>query len=143
MPEEYGPCGRVYDLFRRSQRNGTWQRIFTELQARADAKDLITWDLNIDSAVCRAHQHAAGARKRGTCRRSRQAASPPSPTTTASGARAAADHQAAPRRRAGTKAHVRRDHAGQRGDSPQFEVVLGRVRVPRPGSGRPRTRPRR
>lgn len=33
--------------------------------------------------------------------------------------------------------------AGQRGDSPQFEVVLGRVRVPRLGSGRPRTRPLR
>lgn len=33
--------------------------------------------------------------------------------------------------------------AGQRGDSPQFEAVLGRVRVPRPGPGRPRTRPRR
>jgi Transposase DDE domain len=33
--------------------------------------------------------------------------------------------------------------AGQRGDSPQFEAVLGRVRVPRLGSGRPRTRPRR
>ena len=31
--------------------------------------------------------------------------------------------------------------AGQRGDSPQFEVVLGRIRVPRLGSGRPRTRP--
>ncbi len=33
--------------------------------------------------------------------------------------------------------------AGQRGDSPQFEVVLGRIRVPRLGSGRPRTRPTR
>jgi hypothetical protein len=33
--------------------------------------------------------------------------------------------------------------AGQRGGSPQFEVVLGRIRVPRLGSGRPRTRPRR
>ncbi|WP_252435652.1 transposase [Pseudonocardia humida] len=33
--------------------------------------------------------------------------------------------------------------AGQRGDSPQFEVVLGRIRVPRLGPGRPRTRPRR
>ncbi|GLP67461.1 hypothetical protein TUSST3_40830 [Streptomyces sp. TUS-ST3] len=31
--------------------------------------------------------------------------------------------------------------AGQRGDSPQFQVVLGRIRVPRSGSGRPRTRP--
>jgi transposase len=33
--------------------------------------------------------------------------------------------------------------AGQRGDSPQFEVVLGRIRVLRPGPGRPRTRPDR
>lgn len=31
--------------------------------------------------------------------------------------------------------------AGQRGDSPQFQVVLGRIRVPRIGAGRPRTRP--
>ncbi|MEU0250471.1 transposase [Streptomyces sp. NPDC006235] len=33
--------------------------------------------------------------------------------------------------------------AGQRGDSPQFEVVLGRIRVPRLGSGRPCTWPTR
>ncbi|MDH6554017.1 transposase [Streptomyces sp. SAI-041] len=33
--------------------------------------------------------------------------------------------------------------AGPRGDSPQFEVGLGRVRVPRLGAGRPRTRPSR
>ncbi len=33
--------------------------------------------------------------------------------------------------------------AGHRGDSPQFETVLERVRVPRPGPGRPRTRPTR
>jgi transposase len=90
MPEEYGPWGRAYDLLRRRQRNGTWQRILTQLQAQAEAEDLIAWDLNIDSTICRAHQHAAGTRKRGTCRRSRPAASPPSPTTTASGARAAA-----------------------------------------------------
>lgn len=90
MPEEYGPWGRAYDLFRRWQRNGTWQRIFTRLQARADVKGLITWDLNVDSTVCRAHQHAAGARKRGSCKRSRPVASPPSPTTTDSGARVAA-----------------------------------------------------
>jgi transposase len=31
--------------------------------------------------------------------------------------------------------------AGQRGDSPQFQTVLGRIRVPRTGPGRPRTRP--
>ncbi|MET7482203.1 transposase [Streptomyces sp. NPDC005538] len=33
--------------------------------------------------------------------------------------------------------------AGQRGDSPQFEPVLDKVRVSRIGPGRPRTRPNR
>lgn len=33
--------------------------------------------------------------------------------------------------------------AGQRGDSPQFTVVLERIRVARVGAGRPRTRPDR
>lgn len=33
--------------------------------------------------------------------------------------------------------------AGQRGDSPQFTAVLGLIRVPRPGQGRPRTCPDR
>ena len=33
--------------------------------------------------------------------------------------------------------------AGQRGDSPQFAAVLGGIRVPRCGPGRPRTRPSR
>lgn len=65
VPVEYGPWGRVYDLFRRWQRNGTWHRILSCLQALADTKGAITWDLNVDSAVCRAHQYAAGARKQG------------------------------------------------------------------------------
>lgn len=33
--------------------------------------------------------------------------------------------------------------AGQRGDSPQFEPVLNAIGVPRPGVGRPRSRPMR
>jgi transposase len=33
--------------------------------------------------------------------------------------------------------------AGQRHDSPQFQAVLEGIRVPRPGPGRPRTRPDR
>ena len=33
--------------------------------------------------------------------------------------------------------------AGHRGDSPQFVPVLEGIRVPRPGAGRPRTRPDR
>ncbi|MDX3490344.1 IS5 family transposase [Streptomyces sp. ID05-18] len=65
VPVGYGPWRRVYGLFRRWQRNGTWQRILTRLQSLADAKGAIVWDLSVDSTVCRAHQHAAGARTQG------------------------------------------------------------------------------
>jgi transposase len=75
VPDRYGPWPSAYGLFRRWQRDGTWRRVVTALQARADAAGLITWDVSVDSTVVRAHQHAAGARKRGTCRPSRPAAS--------------------------------------------------------------------
>jgi transposase len=73
VPERYGPWQTVYGLFRRWQRDGIWARILTGLQALADAAGLITWDVSVDSTIARAHQHAAGARKRGICRRNRQA----------------------------------------------------------------------
>src|SRR5262249_26333748 len=75
VPERYGPWQSVYGLFRRWQRDGTWRRMVTALQGRADAAGLIAWDVSVDSTVARAHQHAAGARKRGTCRPSLPAAS--------------------------------------------------------------------
>ncbi|MER6255645.1 IS5 family transposase [Streptomyces sp. NPDC001584] len=144
VPERYGPWGRAYDLFRRWQRDGTWQQIFAELQAVADAKQLIIWDINVDSTVCRAHQHAAGAREKGTCRSSRPAAFATEP-----------DDHGLGRSRGGltTKLHLAVEQgqkpmsivitAGQRGDSPQFEPVLEKIRVRRVGPGRPRTRPNR
>ncbi|MFB7577295.1 IS5 family transposase [Streptomyces sp. NPDC056165] len=144
VPERYGPWARVYDLFRCWQRDGTWRRIFAQLQDQADAKELITWDINVGSTVCRAHQHAAGARKRGSCRSSRPAVSVWSRN----------DHGLG-RSRGGltTKLHLAVEQgqkpmsivitAGQRGDSPQFEQVLNKIRVARTGSGRPRTRPNR
>jgi transposase len=76
VPARYGPWESVYGLFRRWQRDGTWRQVVTGLQARADAAGLITWEVSVDSTVARAHQHAAGARKRGTCRPSRPAAPP-------------------------------------------------------------------
>jgi transposase len=82
VPVEYGPWQSVYGLFRRWQRDGTWQRILTGLQALADAAGAITWDVSVDSTVARAHQHAAGARKRGTCRRNRRVGWTSNPTTT-------------------------------------------------------------
>jgi transposase len=69
VPARYGPWRTVYGLFRRWQRDGTWARILTGLQALADAAGLITWDVSVDSTIARAHQHAAGAPKRGICRR--------------------------------------------------------------------------
>ncbi|WP_443063378.1 IS5 family transposase [Streptomyces sp. NBC_00445] len=141
LPERYGPWETVYSLFRRWQRDGTWHRILEQLQARADAKGLITWDVSVDSTITRAHQHVAGARKKGICRSSRLGASSPSP-----------DHGLG-RSRGGltTKLHLAVEQAqkmlsvvitaGQRGDSPQFQAVLEGIRVPRLGAGRPRTRP--
>ena len=144
VPECYGPWQTVYGLFRRWQRAGVWQQIVTELQARADAAGLITWDVSVDSTIARAHQHAAGAR-----RDSDRQVEPPGGVE-----QEPADH-ALGRSRGGltTKIHLGCEQgqkplsvvltAGQRGDSPQFTVVLDRIRVPRLGGGRPRTRPDR
>nr|WP_109006267.1 IS5 family transposase [Streptomyces rishiriensis] len=141
VPERYGPWETVYGLFRRWQRDGTWHRIFEQLQAQADAEGLITWDVSVDSTIARAHQHAAGARKKDL-----QIESPGGVFTEPE------DHGLG-RSRGGltTKLHLAVEQAqkpmslvitaGQRGDSPQFQVVLGRIRVPRLGPGRPRTRP--
>src|SRR5690348_8000984 len=81
VPERYGPWASVYGLFRCWQRNGTWGQILTGLQARADAAGLITWGVSVGSMLVRAHQHAAGARERGVCRRSRPAGWPRSRQT--------------------------------------------------------------
>ncbi|TQS14851.1 IS5 family transposase, partial [Microbispora sp. KK1-11] len=61
VPECYGSWQAVYALFRRWQRAGVWQKILTGLQALADAAELITWQVGVDSTIVRAHQHAAGA----------------------------------------------------------------------------------
>jgi transposase len=75
VPARYGPWRTIYGLFRRWQRDGTWREVLTRLQARAEAAGMITWDVSVDSTVARAHQHAAGARKRGICRQNRPAGS--------------------------------------------------------------------
>ena len=85
IPEQrFGPWETCYCLFRTWQRDGVWAEILTNLQTRADAKGLITWDVSVDSSVARAHQHAAGARQRGMSRSSHRAQTmTPSPTITA------------------------------------------------------------
>jgi transposase len=144
LPDCYGSWQAVYALFRRWQRAGIWAAIVTGLQARADAAGLITWDVSVDSTIARAHQHAAGARSDPDGQ-----SEPPGGVVTEP-----ADH-ALGRSRGGltTKLHLACEQgqkplsmlvtAGQRGDSPQFIPVLEGIRVPRPGAGRPRTRPDR
>jgi transposase len=73
IPPVYGSWQAVYGLFRRWQRAGVWAAILARLQTRADAVGLITWDVSVDSTIARAHQHAAGARKRGLRRRNHRA----------------------------------------------------------------------
>jgi transposase len=82
IPACYGSWPAVAGLFRRWQRAGIWARILTALQALADAAGRITWDVSVDSTVARAHQHAAGARKRGICRLNRPVGSATSRSTT-------------------------------------------------------------
>jgi transposase len=145
VPSGYGCWQTVYGLFRRWQRAGVWALILAALQVRADAAGLITWDVSVDSTINRAHQHAAGARTDGG-----QQKQPPGGV----GEPEPADHGLG-RSRGGwtTKVHLAVEQgqkplsvvvtAGQRGDSPQFQVVLDRVRVARIGCGRPRCTPDR
>jgi transposase len=87
VPARYGSWQTVYGLFRRWQRDGTWARILAGLHSRAEAVGLIGWDVSVDSTVMRAHQHAAGARKRGIFSTSRPAVCGSNRTTTRSAAR--------------------------------------------------------
>lgn len=73
LPEHFGRWNSIYRRFDRWSRAGVWHRLFEHLQD----PDL-DW-LLLDSTSIRAHQHAAGARKRGI-RRKR------SPSGSASGA---------------------------------------------------------
>ncbi|MER7505970.1 IS5 family transposase [Nonomuraea pusilla] len=142
VPECYGSWQAVYSLFRRWQRAGIWQQILTRLQALADARGLVDWQVGVDSTICRAHQHAAGASRRGELQ-----AEPPG------GVRAEPADHALGRSRGGlsTKLHLACEQrqrllalvltAGQRGDAPQFPAVMAAIRVPRLGPGRSRTRP--
>ena len=137
VPGCYGRWQTVYGLFRRWQRDGTWARVVTRLQAAADAAGRIRWQVSVDSTVCRAHQHAAGARKDGDAQRE-----PPG------GTRAEPADHGLGRSRGGfsTKVHLACEQgqkplavivtAGQRGDAPQFTAVMDAIAVPRPAGAR-------
>ncbi len=66
LPERYGCRKTVYKRHRRWSADGTWDRVLRAVQADADLAGRIDWSMvGVDSTSCRAHQHAAGARKAG------------------------------------------------------------------------------
>ncbi|NKZ02150.1 IS5 family transposase [Actinomadura latina] len=141
VPERYGHWQSVYHLFRRFQRAGVWALVWAKLMALADAAGLITWSVSVDSTINRAHQHAAGARHEVSGQVEPPGDEPPDHGLGCSrGGRTTKIHLACEQ---GRKPMALLITAGQRGDSPQFVPVLGRVRVARFGRGRPRTRPDR
>ena len=65
LPERYGPWSTVASRFYRWQKAGIWKRIWAALQSEADQANEVDWEIHLlDGTVVRAHQHAAGAKKR-------------------------------------------------------------------------------
>ena len=45
--------------------DGTWERILNEVVVKDDSVGNVEWTISIDSSNVRAHQHSAGAPKKG------------------------------------------------------------------------------
>lgn len=72
LPERYGNWKTVYSRWLRWRDAGVWQQVWERLQAQADTRGEVEWEIHfIDSTVVRAHQHAAGAKKCVTRRTTR------------------------------------------------------------------------
>ena len=66
LPARYGAVGTVSSRFYRWRKAGVFDRVLQRLQAQADVRGDLDWDLHfVDATVVRAHQHAAGARRSG------------------------------------------------------------------------------
>lgn len=65
LPQRYGPWQTVYERFARWEADGTWAKLLKHVQVRDDTVGAVEWTVSVDSTINRAHQHAAGARKKG------------------------------------------------------------------------------
>ncbi|MER6324777.1 IS5 family transposase [Streptomyces coelicoflavus] len=142
LPARFGKWKTAYERHRRWSADGTWDTVFAAVLADADAEGRIDWSMvSVDSTSCRAHQHAAGARRRPReCREKTHAPAAPARR----GARAIpgrAHLQDSSRWRGRAPSVGAADHSGQWGDAPQLIPVMERIRVVRLDGGRPRTRP--
>ncbi|WP_445047559.1 IS5 family transposase [Streptomyces drozdowiczii] len=160
LPERFGPWKTVYERHRLWSADGTWERLLQQVQAAADAAGEIDWDISVDSTIVRAHQHAAGARIDPPPTPGSKGAEEPEPPGRSAVAESArppggggAGGESLGRSRGGftSKLHLSSDGRcrplslivtpGQRADCTQFIAVLEKIRVPRPGLGRPRKKP--
>ncbi|MGW3174631.1 IS5 family transposase [Streptomyces sp. NPDC001153] len=141
MLQRYGPWETAHTLFRRWQIDATWATVLQRLQVAADAAGHRVGGVGrLD--VCRAHQHATEARKKGAHSPDRASANGVAPEPD--------DHALGPSRGGlTTELHLAVDAsfhilaavvtAGQRVDAPVFTEVIDRIRVPRAGDGHPHT----
>ena len=65
VPERYGPWKTAHERLRKWAAEGTWEAILAEVVVKDDSVGVVEWTVAVDSTVVRAHQHAAGARKKG------------------------------------------------------------------------------
>lgn len=141
LPERYGPWQTNYERFARWETDGTWARLLEQVQVRDDSVGAVEWTVSVDSTISRAHQHAAGARKRGRRRGTNWRSGTCDGWPGARPVPLRADHQGPSRLRRPWPAPGRRRHARRNvNDSTVFDDVMDALRVPRAGAGRPRRR---
>lgn len=139
LPDRYGPWKMAHERLRRWTADGTWESILDQAVVKDDRVGDLEWVVSVDSTVVRAHQHAAGARKKGAVpppggayRPRRRGPGPVEGRTE--------QHNPPGRRRPGAPMRVILT-PGQDGDNLQLAPLLAGLRVPRVGPGRPRCRP--
>ena len=64
LPADFGPWQTVWKRHHKWSGDGTWEMILDRLRAGCDAEAGSGWMVAVDATVVRAHQHAAGARRR-------------------------------------------------------------------------------
>ncbi|MGW1437018.1 IS5 family transposase [Streptomyces griseus] len=160
LPERFGPWQTVYERHQLWSADGTWEGLLQQVQAAADIAGEIDWDISADSTIVRAHHHAAGARTdppsapapKGAEATEHQGETPwQQPARPAGGGGAGGEGLGRSRGGFTSKLHLSADGrcrplslvviGAQRADCTQFQAVLAKIRVPRVGSGRPRTKP--
>jgi transposase len=65
LPERYGPWKTAHERLRIWTADGTWERILDQVIVKDDSVGTVEWSFSIDSTSVLAHQHCAGARKKG------------------------------------------------------------------------------